>query len=168
MRAREADRGSMNDMNETGPGKQDVLVATAELERRKRESIRRLDMLEEEGRALGEVRGVLDREELMIRENSGRLREERERHIGRVGVLARRSAMIQSEIEELRREIAMLERRFAEAREKDDVISEELKRLEKSATSARAEFDAANEVLESGRATLSRIDHKLSLRKLKG
>jgi vacuolar-type H+-ATPase subunit I/STV1 len=101
----------MADVEVAGSNKNEVLVAFAELERRKYESGRRLEKFEEQRRALEEVRDSLAEEEKLLLRRLESAREERDRLVEKVDSMTQRMIETGGEIDDL--EVARLDRRYS-------------------------------------------------------
>ncbi len=145
----------------------EALTATAELKRRRFESSRRLEKLDEERQVLEEIRASIAYEEKAIFKNLASAQEDHDRLTSKSDRMTRRSMEMNVEIEELKREITILEHRFSIFDEKKHNFISEIETVEKSLLKNRKEISNASNELEIGRAMLARIDQKLSLGKLK-
>ena len=147
--------------------KSKALLAAVELERRKHESCKRLDQLEEEQRALEEIRDALVSEERDLSQRLAIAREKRDNLAGKIDTMTRRTMEVGGKTEETKQEVAVLNRRLSENTEREQEMRGEIASVEKVLVAARNEIFHATDALETGRAALSRMDRKLSLNRLK-
>jgi chromosome segregation ATPase len=145
----------------------EALVAAAELERRRYESGKRLEKFREQRRALEEIRDSLTGEEKLLVRRLAEAKEERDRLIEKVDSITQRMIETGREIDKLEREVAVLDRRYSENSRREQELAREIEAVQNDVLAAREEISSVTNELESGRATLARLDRKLSLDKLK-
>ena len=151
----------------SGVARNEVLVAAAELERRKYESGKRLEKFIEQKRALEEIRDSLAEEEKLLLRHLESAREERDRLSEKVDAITQRMIETGGEIDDLEHEVAILDRRYSENVRREKELAGEIESIQDDVAVARRDFSSVTYELEAGRATLARLDRKLSLDKLK-
>ncbi len=145
----------------------EALVAAAELEHRKYESSKRLEKFKEQRRALEEIRDSLADEEKTLLRRLESAKEDRDRLVEKMDSMTQRMIETGREIDELEREVAILDRRYSENTLREQELAGEIESVQNDVMATRYElFNVTNE-LETGRATLARLDRKLSLEKWK-
>lgn len=157
----------MDDVDVSSTAKSEALVAAAELERRKYESGKRLEKFQDQRRALEEVRDSLADEEKLLVRRLASAKEERDCLIEKVDSMTQHMIEAGREIDELDREVAVLDRRCSENSRRKQELADEIESVQSDVMAAREEISSVTYELEAGRVTLTRLDRKLSLDKLK-
>jgi chromosome segregation ATPase len=143
----------------------EALVAAAELKRRKYESSKRLDKLKEQRRAIEEIRDSLADDEKVLLGYLASAEENRDRLVEKMDSMTQQMSDTGREIYELEREVAILERRYSENTLRERELADEIESVQNDVMAARDEISYVANELETGRATLARLDRKLALDK---
>lgn len=133
-----------------------------ELEHRKHDVRRRLAQLEDQRRALDDVRDLLADEVEGVAERLREVRADQRRIDERVRSLQVRRRRVEGEIEQLQRETAVLEHRFDELAAADRDLTREIESARENLRVSRSRVLTATTELELGRAKLTRMDRKLT------
>jgi len=157
----------MSGVDASSPAKGESLVAAAELERRKYESGRRLEKFKEQRRALEEIRDSLAEEEKLLLGHLENAKNERDLLVEKMESMTQRMIATGGEIDDLEREVDMLDRRYSENSRREKELAGEIQTVQDDIAASRREITSVTYELEAGRATLARLDRKLSLDKLK-
>jgi chromosome segregation ATPase len=157
----------MGDVNVSSSAKSEALVAAAELERRKYESGRRLEKFKEQRRAFEEIRDSLAEEEKLLLGHLESAKNERDLLVEKMESMTQGMIETGREIDDLEREVDMLDRRYSENSRREKELAGEIEKVQDDIAAARREITSVASELEAGRATLARLDRKLSLDKLK-
>jgi chromosome segregation ATPase len=148
--------------SEPSDARSQTLLAVAELERRKHEASRRVELLDEERRALAEIGRCVTEEEQVLASQLALLRKDNDRLAAKLERAVGQGSEVDQEIEHLRREIALLECRCAEQESRGKELEREINRAGAALRASRDNIASATTELEVGRARLSQMDHKLS------
>lgn len=136
--------------------------AMIELEHRKHDVRRRLEQLEDQRRALDDVRDLLAEEVEGVAERLSEAKADQRRIDERLRSLQARRRRVEGELDQLQREIAVLEQRFDELVATDRDLTREVDNAREQLRLSRSRVLTATTELELGRAKLTRMDRKLT------
>ena len=156
------DRGS-HTVSEDGKS----LLAVSELELRKTELSKRVDALEHEKSLLLEIRDSLLEEQQILKQRRTLAEKNRRQMDSRLHDKARREIELKMTLEKLKQEISILQKRCSENQAMEKELGDKIALANKGLETARGNLLVADQVLQSGKDTLARMDRKLSRRTLK-
>lgn len=145
-----------------GMNKREVLLVTAELEKRRYESQQQIDLLRNEKRKLEEIHKVLKDEMKEAESHLSSLRQQEEALDDEIGTLTSNNVHLDDEIEKCKLTITTLGANYSDYQKLDEQLSQKIVSAEKSIADTVRLIHQVADQLASSRSILERIKGKFS------